>query len=93
MNALQDETGVSGEIDVTVRARDITDPKVIAWMTRYQHGRAARPRLQRGQALHPAHNAPELCPALSLPDLFSTGAGRRRCARCSTRCRATSPRA
>ena len=33
VNALEKETGVSGEIDVTVRARDITDARVIAWMT------------------------------------------------------------
>ena len=33
VNALQEETGVSGEIDVTVRADDITEPEVIAWMS------------------------------------------------------------
>ena len=27
VNALQNETGISGEIDVTVRANDITDPR------------------------------------------------------------------
>ena len=30
----QEETGVSGEIDVTVRADDITEPAVVSWMTR-----------------------------------------------------------
>ena len=30
VDVLQEETGVSGEIDVTVRADDITDPAVIA---------------------------------------------------------------
>ena len=38
VNALQEETGVSGEIDVTVRADDITEPAVIAWMTKFQDG-------------------------------------------------------
>jgi predicted RND superfamily exporter protein len=33
VNELQRETGVSGKIDVTVRAGDITRPEVIAWMT------------------------------------------------------------
>jgi uncharacterized protein len=72
VNALQEETGVSGEIDVTVRADDITDPAVVAWMTRFQdrvlraHG--YRPGKRCGQETNP----PELCPALSLPDLFST---------------------
>jgi hydrophobe/amphiphile efflux-3 (HAE3) family protein len=77
VNALQEETGVSGEIDVAVRADDITDPAVVAWMTRFQadvlraHG--YRPGKRCGQAKDP----PELCPALSLPDLWNTaGAGR-----------------
>jgi uncharacterized protein len=72
VNVLQEETGVSGEIDVTVRAEDITDPAVVAWITRFQdrvlraHG--YRPGKRCGQETNP----PELCPALSLPDLFST---------------------
>ncbi|MEA2420608.1 MAG: uncharacterized protein QOE60_2814, partial [Thermoleophilaceae bacterium] len=70
VNVLQDETGVSGEIDVMVKADDITDPAVIAWMSRFQaqvlraHGYSA------GKRCTQARNAPELCPALSLPDLF-----------------------
>ena len=39
VNTLQDETGVAGEIDVTVRADDITGPEVIAWMTKFQTAR------------------------------------------------------
>jgi uncharacterized protein len=72
VNVLQEETGVSGEIDVTVRAEDITDPAVVGWITRFQdavlraHG--YRPGKRCGQETNP----PELCPALSLPDLFST---------------------
>jgi hydrophobe/amphiphile efflux-3 (HAE3) family protein len=77
MNALQEETGVSGEIDVAVRADDITDPAVVAWMTRFQEGvlraHGYRPGKRCGQEKDP----PELCPALSLPDLWNTaGAGR-----------------
>jgi uncharacterized protein len=72
VNVLQEETGVSGEIDVTVRAEDITDPKVTAWMSRFQDGvlraHGYRPGKRCGQELDP----PELCPALSLPDLFET---------------------
>ena len=77
VNVLQEETGVSGEIDVTVRADDITEPQVVAWMTRFQdrvlkaHG--YRPGKRCGQAKDP----PELCPALSLPDLFSSAGGPR----------------
>jgi uncharacterized protein len=72
VNVLQEETGVSGEIDVTVRAEDITDPKVTAWMSRFQDGvlraHGYRPGKRCGQEKDP----PELCPALSLPDLFET---------------------
>ena len=73
VNALQHETGVSGEIDVTVRARrhhrrrgDRLDDPLPA-------RRAARARLQRRQALHPgATTRPSSarrsrCPTCSAP--------------------------
>jgi uncharacterized protein len=69
---LQDETGVAGEIDVTVRARDITDPEVIAWMTRFQDRVLRANGYRDGKRCGQARNPPELCPALSLPDLFRT---------------------
>jgi uncharacterized protein len=76
VNALQQETGVSGEIDVTVRADDITDEKVIAWMTRFQRGVLREHGYRRGKRCTQERNPPELCPALSLPDLFSaSGSG------------------
>ena len=96
VNALQEETGVSGEIDVTVRADDITDPAVVAWMTRFQDARPAGARLPPGQALRAGdEDRRELCPALSLPDLFSTAGEQQsaRCASCSTPSRRTSRRA
>jgi hydrophobe/amphiphile efflux-3 (HAE3) family protein len=70
---LQDETGVSGEIDVTVRADDIADTKVIAWMTRFQDGVLKAHGYKIGKRCDQAKAPPELCPALSLPDLFSSG--------------------
>jgi hydrophobe/amphiphile efflux-3 (HAE3) family protein len=75
VNTLQDETGVSGEIDVTIRADDITDPKVIAWMTRFQDQVLKAHGFRAGKRCTQTRNAPELCPALSLPDLFSTAGG------------------
>jgi hydrophobe/amphiphile efflux-3 (HAE3) family protein len=72
VNTLQDETGVSGEIDVTVRADDITDPQVIAWMTRFQNRVLREHGYRPGKRCTQKRAAPELCPALSLPDLFST---------------------
>jgi uncharacterized protein len=68
---LQDETGVAGEIDVTVRADDITDPEVIAWMTRFQDRVLRANGYREGKRCGQERNPPELCPALSLPDLFS----------------------
>jgi hydrophobe/amphiphile efflux-3 (HAE3) family protein len=75
VNVLQDETGVSGEIDVTIRADDITDPKVVAWMTRFQDQVLRAHGFRPGKRCTQTRNAPELCPALSLPDLFSTAGG------------------
>jgi uncharacterized protein len=72
VNVLQAETGVSGEIDVTIRADDITDPEVIAWMTRFQEQVLRAHGFSAGKRCTQRQNPPELCPALSLPDLFST---------------------
>ncbi len=72
VNVLQDETGVSGEIDVTVRAEDITDPEVIAWMTSFQSRVLREHGYRPGKRCTQKRDAPELCPALSLPDLFRT---------------------
>jgi uncharacterized protein len=72
VEVLQDETGVSGEIDVTVRAEDITKPEVIAWMTRFQNRVLREHGYRQGKRCTQKRNPPELCPALSLPDLFGT---------------------
>jgi hydrophobe/amphiphile efflux-3 (HAE3) family protein len=75
VNALQKETGVSGEIDVTVRAEDITAPAVVAWMTRFQNGALRAHGYRPGKRCGQRKDPPELCPALSLPDLWSTAGG------------------
>ena len=74
------------------RARDLTDPAVVALDARVPAAGA------RSEARYSPENGcgkAALCPALSLPDLFQ-GATRRRSARGSTRCwtpcRRTSPR-
>jgi hydrophobe/amphiphile efflux-3 (HAE3) family protein len=72
VDTLQKETGVSGEIDVTIRADDITDPEVVAWMTRFQEQVLKAHGFKTGKRCTQERNPPELCPALSLPDLFST---------------------
>ena len=73
LDALQRSTGVGGEVDVVIEGADLTRPRVIAWMTAYQTAILKRhgfsPSRGCGQA--------ELCPAFSLPDLFTTPASRR----------------
>ena len=70
VSALQRSTGVFGEVDVTVQAGDISDPRVVRWMTAYQ-----RDLLRRyGYSAARGCGAAKLCPALSLPDLFRTRA-------------------
>jgi uncharacterized protein len=74
---LQDETGVSGEIDVTVRADDVTDPKVLAWMSDFQRRVLADAGYRSGGRCTQERNPPELCPALSLPDILAAVGGNR----------------
>ena len=46
LETLQRTTGVAGEVDVVVEGRDLTDPKVVAWMRSFQE------RVLRAGALH-----------------------------------------
>jgi hydrophobe/amphiphile efflux-3 (HAE3) family protein len=69
LQALQKSTGVGGEIDVLVRADDLTDPKVVQWMSGYQ-GRLVK---RFGYSATRGCGKAELCPAFSLPDLFRGG--------------------
>jgi hydrophobe/amphiphile efflux-3 (HAE3) family protein len=72
VNELQDETGVSGEVDVTVRSDNLTDPEVIAWMRTFQQ----RVLERHGFTGENASCADaDLCPAISLTDLFGEGGG------------------
>jgi predicted RND superfamily exporter protein len=72
LQALQRATGVAGEVDVIVEGADLTDPKVVAWMRDYQAGLLKR----YGYSAQNGCGKAELCPALSLTDLFrDQGAG------------------
>jgi len=70
VNTLQQETGVAGEIDVTVRADDVTKPSVIQWMAKFQGATLRSAGYRAGESCSQAKDPPALCPALSLPDLF-----------------------
>jgi hypothetical protein len=73
---LQNTTDVSGEIDVLVTAKDFTDPAVLGWMVNFQkkalcaHGYQTKTNCPNGKAPAGVKGAPELYPALSLPDLL-----------------------
>jgi hydrophobe/amphiphile efflux-3 (HAE3) family protein len=68
LRTLERITGVSGEIDVTVHARDVATPKTIGWMIGYEQ----RLLSHYGYLETKGCAAATLCPALSLPDLFSS---------------------
>jgi predicted RND superfamily exporter protein len=70
LQALQRSTGVAGEIDVVVQGQDLTDPAVVRWMRDYQAALLKR----FGYSTDRGCGRAELCPALSLPDLFRTEA-------------------
>jgi hydrophobe/amphiphile efflux-3 (HAE3) family protein len=74
VDVLQEETGVSGQVDVTVSADDITDPEVVAWMADFRQ-RVLALGGSDGQFESCLEEGAELCPAISLPDLFGTEGG------------------
>lgn len=63
----QQATGLAGEVDVLVRAKDVTDPKVLKWMIDFQKSALERAGYKGD---HPTCAKSELCPALSLAGLF-----------------------
>jgi predicted RND superfamily exporter protein len=68
LSTLEKVTGVSGEIDVTVRGQNVATPSTVAWMISYENQLLAH----YGYLEEKGCAAATLCPALSLPDLFST---------------------
>jgi predicted RND superfamily exporter protein len=71
LNELQDATGVSGELDVSVKAPDLTDPATIQWMAAFK-----RRVLRVGgfSGANPSCQEAEVCPGPALSD-FVTGGG------------------
>ena len=72
VRTLERETGVAGEIDVMVRADDITRPEVIAWMSEFQESTLKASGYEEGDRCAQTEDPPELCPALSLPTILAT---------------------
>ena len=92
LDTLQRDTGVAGEVDVLVEGRDLTDPKVIAWMRAYQsrsccaNGYSAEDGLRQGGAV------PGALAARPVPHPRALGHRATRSARCWTPSRRTSRR-
>jgi uncharacterized protein len=70
LRALQEATGVAGEVDVVVEGSDLTQPAVVRWMRDYQTAVLRR----YGYSAERGCARAELCPALSLSDLFRSEA-------------------
>jgi len=67
LETLERETGVSGEIDVLVHARDVATPRAVAWMAGYERRIGAH----FGSGQDGGCAAATVCPALSLPSLLA----------------------
>ena len=67
LQTLERLTGVSGEIDVTIRSSDVTRLATVRWMLSYQQALLKHYGYLETKGCAGA----TLCPALSLPDLFS----------------------
>jgi hypothetical protein len=76
LEELEDETGISGDVNVTITAPDPTSPEVISWAEGFQQRVLARHGFSSGSR---SCADAQLCPALSLTDFFggdtSTGSG------------------
>ena len=68
LDALEHSTGVGGEIDLMVSSNALTKPATIEWMSRYEKSVLER----YGYSSASGCGKARLCPAFSLPDLFST---------------------
>jgi len=68
LQQLQKVSGVGGEVNVVVEAENASSPAVVAWMTDYQS------RVLKRLNYNPQRGCrgSDLCPAFSLPDLFTT---------------------
>jgi hydrophobe/amphiphile efflux-3 (HAE3) family protein len=67
LNAVEQTTGVGGEIDLMVSSKSLTKPATIEWMSSYESAVLKR----FGYSTARGCGRARLCPAFSLPDLFA----------------------
>jgi len=70
LDQLQETTGVSGELDVSVRAPDLSDPATIEWMARFKQ-RVLQDNGFTGE--DPSCLQAEICPGPALSDFLIRG--------------------
>ena len=70
LNELQDTTGVSGELDVSIKAQDLTDPATIEWMAGFKK-RVLEDNGFEGE--DPSCLTAEICPGPALSDFLVRG--------------------
>ncbi len=73
LNTLQETTGVSGELDTSIEAPDLTDPATIEWMAAFKQ-RALRAGGFSGE--DPSCLEAEICPGPALSDFIVSGGER-----------------
>jgi hydrophobe/amphiphile efflux-3 (HAE3) family protein len=69
LETLQNFTGTSGEVNVIVRSEHLLRPQTVRWMADYQSRVLRRHGFKAGRPCREA----QLCPALSLVNLFGSG--------------------
>ena len=72
LRTLEKETGISGDINVVIRADDPTDPAVIGWAQDFQQRVLNRHGFTGAS---PSCEEAEICPAISLTDFFAGAPG------------------
>ncbi|HET7177672.1 MAG TPA: MMPL family transporter [Solirubrobacterales bacterium] len=72
LNQVQQATGVSGELDVSVQAPDLTDPALLRWMAAFKQ-RVLRSNGFSGP--NPSCLRAEVCPGPALSDFLVGGGG------------------
>ncbi len=72
LRTLERETGISGDINVVIRADDPTDPAVITWAQSFQQRVLERHGFS---GANPTCEQAQICPAISLTDFFAGAPG------------------
>jgi uncharacterized protein len=67
--SIERETGTPGDVNVIVRSERLLDPAVVGWMSSYQRRVLRQNGFRQGRPCGQA----DLCPALSLTNLFGEG--------------------